>query len=193
MNKFKDYSDQNLIDLLKQQDIAAFEEIYNRYWYKLYAMAYKRIQSREAAEEFVQDIFTSLWINRELVHIKSLPAYLFTAVKYKVINHLHHEGIRKQYIDRQLKIQSETDNSTEELVLVNDLHVSVEKEISKLPPKCQQVFKLSRHENLTMKQIASQLGISEKTVEHQLGKALRVLKMNIKQLVVIIFSSLGLL
>jgi RNA polymerase sigma-70 factor (ECF subfamily) len=70
--------------------------------------------------------------------------------------------------------------------------VSVEKEISKLPPKCQQVFKLSRQENLTMKQIASQMGISEKTVEHQLGKALRVLKMNIKQLVVVVFSSIGL-
>ncbi|SKC87427.1 RNA polymerase sigma-70 factor [Ohtaekwangia koreensis] len=193
MNKFKDYSDQNLVDLLKQQNMAAFEEIYNRYWRKLYSTAYRRIQSREIAEEFVQDIFTSLWINRELVHIKSLTAYLYTAVKYKVINHLHHESIRKQYFNLQLKTLSEADNCTEELVFANDLHVSVQKEISKLPPKCQQVFKLSRQENLTMKQIASQLGISEKTVEHQLGKALRVLRMNIKQIIVVISSTIGLI
>ncbi|HEY9047520.1 MAG TPA: RNA polymerase sigma-70 factor [Ohtaekwangia sp.] len=192
MNKFKDYSDHDLIELLRQQHILAFEEIYDRYWHKLYSAAYKRIQSRETAEEFVQDIFTSLWVNREIIHIKSLSAYLFTAVKYKVINHLHHETIRKQYLHRQLQVLSEADNSTEELVLVNDLHISVERQISKLPPKCQEVFKLSRQENLTMKQIAAQLGISEKTVEHQLGKALRVLKMNLKQFTILITTAIGL-
>ncbi|HEY9004725.1 RNA polymerase sigma-70 factor [Ohtaekwangia sp.] len=192
MNKLKDYSDQDLIELLRQQHMAAFGEIYNRYWHKLYSAAYKRIQSRETAEEFVQDIFTSLWVNREIVHIKSLSVYLFTAVKYKVINHFQHEAIRKQYLSRQLQTMSITDNSTEELVMVNDLHASVEQHISRLSPKCQEVFKLSRHENLTMKQIAAQLGISEKTVEHQLGKALRVLKMNLKQLTIIITSAIGL-
>ena len=67
MKNFKAYSDEGLVKLLKQQELGAFEEIYMRYWKKLYSSAYKRVQSREVSEEFVQDIFTALWINRQTV------------------------------------------------------------------------------------------------------------------------------
>src|SRR5690349_21251743 len=122
MAKFKEYSDALLVELLRQKKLEAFEEIYVRYWRKLYSTAFKRIQSREISEELVQDIFTSLWINRETATIEVLSAYLFTAIKYKVINHLQKEMSKRTYINSQLHGAAVTiNNSTEELVLLNDL------------------------------------------------------------------------
>ena len=180
MKNFKAYSDEGLLKLLKKQELGAFEEIYLRYWRKLYSAAYKRIQSRENAEEIVQDIFTSLWVNRHTVHIEVLASYLITAVKYKVINHFEKEMSRRHYAEVQIQSELSSDNSTEETVLLNELNSALQREIQKLPPKRQQIFKMSREDHLSIKQVASNLGISEKTAENQLGKALKILKLNLK-------------
>ncbi len=180
MKNFKAYSDEGLLKLLKQQELGAFEEIYLRYWRRLYSAAYRRVQSREASEEIVQDIFTSLWVNRHSANIEILSSYLFTAVKYKVINHLEKEVSRRNYAEVQMNSSMLTDNSTEESILLNELNLALEKEIEKLPPKRQQIFKMSRQGHLSIKQVASHLGISEKTAENQLGKAIKVLKLNLK-------------
>jgi RNA polymerase sigma-70 factor (family 1) len=180
MKNFKAYSDEGLLKLLKQQELGAFEEIYLRYWRRLYSAAYRRVQSREASEEIVQDIFTSLWVNRHSTNIEILSSYLFTAVKYKVINHLEKEVSRRNYAEVQMNSSMLTDNSTEESILLNELNLALEKEIEKLPPKRQQIFKMSRQGHLSIKQVASHLGISEKTAENQLGKAIKVLKLNLK-------------
>jgi RNA polymerase sigma-70 factor (ECF subfamily) len=180
MKNFKAYSDEGLLKLLKQQELGAFEEIYLRYWRKLYSSAYKRLMSRETAEEIVQDIFTSLWVNRHTVEIDVLPSYLNTAVKYKVINYLEREMSRRRYAEVQILASHTADNSTEETVLLNELNSALEKEIQKLPPKRKQIFKMSREDHLSIKEVASNLGISEKTAENQLGKALKVLKLNLK-------------
>ena len=180
MKNFKAYSDEGLVKLLKQQELGAFEEIYMRYWKKLYSSAYKRVQSREVSEEIVQDIFTALWINRHTVNVENLSAYLFSATKYKVINHLEKVISRRLYAQTQLNSLDPVENSTEETVYLNELNLALEKEIQKLPPKRQQIFKLSRQGHLSIKQVASHLGISEKTAENQLGKALKVLKVNLK-------------
>ena len=180
MKNYKAYSDEGLLKLLRQQELGAFDEIYMRYWKKLYSAAYKRVQSREVSEELVQDIFTSLWANREILKVEVLSAYLFSAIKYKVINHLEKELSRKLYQDVQLTV-TPVENSTEDAVYLNELNQALEKEIQKLPPKRQEIFKLSRQHHLSIKQVASHLGISEKTAENQLGKALKVLKINLKQ------------
>ena len=182
MKNFKAYSDEGLLKLLKQQELGAFEEIYLRYWRKLYSSAYKRLMSRETAEEIVQDIFTSLWVNRHTAEIDVLSSYLNTAVKYKVINNLEREMLRRQYAEAQIHASHTADNSTEETVLLNELNSALEKEIQKLPPKRKQIFKMSREDHLSIKEVASNLGISEKTAENQLGKALKVLKLNLKHL-----------
>src|SRR6478736_6015663 len=124
MDKLQAYSDSALLDLMKGQDAPAFEEIYRRYWRVLYSITYRRIQSREISEEIVQDIFTSLWVNRATVSIQNLSAYLSTAAKYKVINHVARELSRQAYSQEQRQL-SETilNNCTEETVLHDDLHV----------------------------------------------------------------------
>ncbi|MEJ7644516.1 MAG: RNA polymerase sigma-70 factor [Chryseolinea sp.] len=179
MNRFKAYSDENLLDLSRGRDIAAFEEIYHRYWKPLYSACFRRIQSREISEEIVQDVFTSLWTNRNMVVITNLSAYLFTAIKYKVINHLARELSRTTYEGHQAMLHRQ-DNSTEEYVLLGDLKSALEREVEKLPAKRKMIFRLHKDENLSLKQVASQMGISEKTVENQYGKAIKVLKVNLR-------------
>jgi len=179
MTKYKSYSDQKLLELLRQHELGAFDEIYARYWKKLYSMSYRRLQCRETSEELVQDIFTSLWAGRTSATITTLSAYLYAAVKYKVINHFAKGSSRKSYVEEQLRIVRE-DNSTEEAVLLDDLKMALERAIEKLPVKRQMIFKLHRQENLSTKQVASQLGISEKTVENQFGKAIKMLRVNLR-------------
>lgn len=170
------YSDEILVDLLQGGDCLAFEIIYQRYWKKLFGAAFKRVAKKDVCEEFIQDIFTSLWIKRESADIKNLPAYLQTAVKYKVINFIHHEIVLREAF---FEVEEFT-NSAEEAVLLGDLELALKAEVDKLPKRCQEVFKLSKENNLSAKQVASQLGISESTVENQLTKAMKVIRGNLR-------------
>ncbi len=141
MKNFEKLSDERLSLLLFNGDNGAFEEIFNRYWSKLYAAAYKRVKHREAAEEIVQDLFTLLWSKRKSVQIHtSLAAYLYTSVRYMVFNHLQKEMVRGNYKDSVQVGNIFYDNSTEETVLLNDLNSNIEKDINHLPPKCRSVF-----------------------------------------------------
>jgi RNA polymerase sigma-70 factor (family 1) len=181
MEKLKAYSDQTLLELLRDQDVSAFDEIYRRYWRVLYSIVYRRLQSREISEEIVQDIFTSLWVNRQTSAIQNLAAYLSTAAKYKVINHVAREISRQAYTQHQHSLLVTLQNNcTEETVLHDDFHGALEREIEKLPTKRRQIVKLHKNEDLSLKQVATQLGISEKTAENQYGKALKALKLNLR-------------
>lgn len=186
MNKLKAYSDNCLLDFLRKGDLNAFEEIYRRYWRQLYSISYKRTQSIEISEELVQDIFTSLWEKRQLIHVENLSAYLFTATKYKIINHFHREMSKRFFLESTAVSSERVDNSTEEMVLLDDLNQALTQEIEKLPAKRKMIFKLYRQQNLSMKQVASQMGVSEKTVENQLNKAFKMLRLSLRH-----FLSLG--
>lgn len=187
MNKLKAYSDNCLLDFLRKGDLNAFEEIYRRYWKQLYSISYKRTQSSEISEELVQDIFTSLWEKRQSIQVENLSAYLFTAIKYKIINHFHREMSKRCFIESTSASSKRADNSTEEMVLLNDLNQALTQEIEKLPAKRKMIFKLYRQQNLSMKQVASQMGVSEKTVENQLNKAFKMLRLSLRH-----FLALGL-
>jgi RNA polymerase sigma-70 factor (ECF subfamily) len=180
MRVFKVYSDDKLVELMRQQDMAAFDEIYYRYWKRLYAMAYNRVHSKMVAEELVQEIFISVWVNRATLQVQNLSGYLFTATKYKVISYYERQLTRKTYLEKQIAIAQDRDDTTEQTVLLNDLHDALDREVSKLPARCQEVFRLSREENLSIKQVAEQMGVSEKTVENQLLKALKVLRTSLR-------------
>jgi len=188
MKKFCDHTDIQLVELFGLGDIGAFEEIYNRYWLKLYAAAYKRLKERETAKEIVQEFFTSFWINREQVKIRtSLQGYLFTSIKYLVLNHKRAEAVRNSYAEILLMVGNSFDNSTEENYYYKELLERVETEVNLLPPKCRNVFELSRKQYKTNKEIAELMGISEKTVENHLTKALRYLRVNLNSLLLLTF------
>ena len=188
MRDYEKFSDEDLTGFLKKGDITAFEEIYNRYWSRLYSAAYKRLKSREACQEIVQDLFTVFWLGRKELRIKvSLEAYLVTAVRYKVFNHIEKEMVRRNYRETLPEMSARIDNSTEETIFLNDLNQQLEEEIIQLPERCRQVFELSRKEQKSNKEIALELNISEKTVENHMTKALRILRTCLKDSIASLF------
>lgn len=174
------FSDEQLLMQIRQHDEAAFEALYNRYWERLYVAAYKRVFSAEVAEEIVQDFFTSLWLKRHKIEIKvSFEAYVFTAVRYLVLNHLEKEKLRTNYRNKLKLSHTYVDNSTEELVFLEDLKQNLQEAVAHLPNQCRSVYTLSREKYKTNREIARELGISEKTVENHLTKALRKIRLSL--------------
>lgn len=180
MPNLENLSDKELLDFLKKDKADAFDEIFNRYWAKLYSAAYKRIRNKEIAEELVQDLFTTIWFKRSTLEIQgSIAAYLFTSIRNRIINHIYKETVRENHKDNLRLVANHLDNSTEEIIIVNDLNRNIQNEISQLPEKCRSVFELSRKEHKSNREIADFLGISEKTVENHLTKAIRRLRLGL--------------
>ena len=170
-------SDNELLSLLKEGDRNAFTTLYNRYWDKLYAVAFNRLADEFEAEEAVQNIFLDLWKRKETITLThTLSTYLSAAIKYHVFTRL--AQIRREKIRaEQLKIGAiEGIETTAEWLSEKELKRQLEQGINALPEKCKLVFLLSREQNLTNKQIAEELNISEKTVEGHITKALNNLR-----------------
>lgn len=176
VQKLTDLTSEDLFDLLKNDDPDAFEVLYKRYWLRLFLTAHKRLKSKEDAESAVQNLFESLWKNRQKITIRtSLENYLFASIRYIVLRMMY----KKMNSSPSLEIDEMhpvADISTEETILVRDLSLQIDKLIKDLPDKCRRVFELSRYEMRTHKEIALMLGISEKTVENHITKALHHIK-----------------
>jgi RNA polymerase sigma-70 factor (family 1) len=187
MNKLIELSDEQLIALLKQDNLNAFKEIYIRYWKKLYSESYKRLKNRELSEEIVQEIFTNLWLKRHSLQITStVGGYLHQSVMNHVIDQYRKELVREKYKEAFKAVHSEVDNSIEDEIMLKDLVYTIETEVSYLPDKCRSVYELSRNEHKTNKEIALHLGISEKTVENHLTKALKQLRLGLSHYLTVI-------
>lgn len=176
MKKYQLYNNKLLLELLSKSDEFAFTELYNRYWKKLFAIAYNRLKEIQTAEDIVHDVFAGLWANREKIEIESLENYLATAAKYMVLT-----KIKKKERER---IYNNTSHQThvlefpiETAMYYKRILEIVKNEVEKLPEKCRLIFKYSRNEGMPVKQIAKELHISPKTVENQLNKALKQLKL----------------
>lgn len=174
------HSDAALIALMKQGRREAFNEIYERYWRKLYVAAVKRLKSNDDAQDIVQDLFISFWSKRDtLVITTSLSSYLFTAVKYKVINYIQSNIVKRNYLNSLHDALGDFDDSTHETIYRNDLEVFIDLKVAHLSPKVKEVYELSRKENLSINEIAERLHTSDQTVKNQLSKALKTLKIHL--------------
>lgn len=166
---------------LEIKDLATFDNIYRQYWSELFDVAYKRVHSTEKAEEIIQDLFVELWEKREQIQIRdSLAAYLFGALKFRILNYLRHEKVRESHLQVIREEAVVITNNLEEELYVNDLELAYRNQVNNLPEKCRTAFELSRQEQLSFKEIALQLNVSVNTVEKHIGKALRVLRFNLK-------------
>ena len=178
--EYQSYNNNELLDLLSKSDELAFAEIYNRFWQKLFAIAYNRLKEIQTAEDIVHDVFISLWANREKFTIELLENYLATAAKYMVL-----AKIKKKERERVYNNSNSHQVPVFELPIESSLYYKyilemVKSEVEKLPEKCRLIFKYSRNEGMPVKQIAKELNISPKTVENQLYKALKQLKLATK-------------
>ena len=160
--------------VMDKRTMKAFDEIYARYWKKLYLFAYSILEDREVCEDIVQDIFTYLYTKRKELSISELKPYLFQSIKFQVIKHLRNDKIAQHHVERINSISFS--NHTEEMVNFRELEASLERHLNELPERCREIFKLSRQQNLTNEEIADQLGLSVQTVKNQISKALTYLR-----------------
>ena len=182
------HTEKELLSQFAKSDDDAFTEIYNRYWDKLFSVAANKLNNFSEAEEVVQDIFLDLWKRRIELNITTcLNAYLATAVKYKVINILAKRNQQLRFAKQAAITNNSADISTEQWLSFQELKERLSKGVAALPEKCGLVFQLSRDKGLSQKKIASQLGISEKTVEAHLSKAVRTLRTELKNFFIFLF------
>lgn len=166
-----------LIIGLKNGDKASFDEVFRYYYSDLVNYCNRYVNDDDSAKEIVQDIFTKLWFKHEDININvSLKSYLYKAVRNHAINHLNYIRQRErfqQYIGfPSMSNQNTPLNKLQE----EDIKIRLDRTILTMPDKCREVFELKRFEGLKNKDIAEQLGISLKTVEKHIAKAISLLK-----------------
>ena len=177
MAAYSTYTDQELVELLKKGDRLAFTEIYNRYSGLLYLYAFKLTTDSDVTKDITQELFLSLWDNRETLDVKtSLPAYLYTAVRYKFLKQVAHQKVKTGYAENFLHTFESGISSTDAYMEEKDLIKTVERLVSELPPKMARAFILSKLEFRTHEEIAKELNISEKTVKNLISQATMQLK-----------------
>ncbi len=166
----------DLLKLIREGDPRAFEQAFRTYYEGLCRFAIGFLGNREEAEETVQDTFYKFWSRREEIEISvSLRAYLYGAVRNACLNKIKHLQVRSQYQKQMLEAESASEFSSSTLE-ASELQSMIEGAVRELPPERRKIFLMSRNEGLKYQEIADQLGISIKTVEAQMGKALKYLR-----------------
>jgi len=185
---FDQYSDEDLVQMIcSQDDEAAFAELYRRHVKLLMYTAIRKTGLKSTAEDVVQDTFVKFWIKRRTFDIeKNVQAYLNGILKNNIIDHYHKEQ-RKTTVSLD-EIENPLADDTQEHLNLNVLSELYEQSLLKLPPKCRTAFELSR-KGYSLKEIAQNMEISEKTVEAHITKALRQLRIEMKDYIA--FALLG--
>lgn len=175
MNAYSIHTDQELVALLKQGDLHAFDEIYKRYWKKAFNEAYKRLRNAEICEELIQDIFAGIWLKRELADIENLWAYVYTATRNQVFVE-YKKGSRLPVFEEPLEHMAASYLQADSGFELQELKASINAWLAMQPEKRREIFKLRYMDELSTKEISELLGISQKTVQNQLITATAQLK-----------------
>ena len=166
----------------------AFEELFKTQYPALCGYARKYLEDIDQAEEIVQEMFFNFWQKKETMKINtSLEAYLFRSVRNACLNYLKHLKIQEQYKLANNQEIKQKEQEIHDTVVAMELEEKIEQIIDQLPPERQKVFKMSRHEELKYKEIAQKLNISIKTVEVQMSKALKFLRMHLSDYLSLVF------
>ncbi|MCX2476966.1 RNA polymerase sigma-70 factor [Pedobacter sp. MC2016-05] len=156
-----------------------FEDVYNRYWEKVYAVCYNNIRDVEIAKEMVQDIFRSLWERRAELELDNVERYLVRSAKYKAFEFIRNKTSRQKIDEFNYQGCINSSNCTEEQVFFNNLKENVDLLVDTLPCQCKKVYKMSREDGLSNKEISEMLMISERAVEYHITRAMTTLKMKL--------------
>ncbi len=174
-------TDIELIASLQKGDIDAFTEIHERYYAALYIHAYKRLPYRDEVKDILQELFMYIWNNKEaLKDTSNLTAYLYTAVRNRILNVYKHKKIQSNYVEAfQSFLEQNKIAYTDEALREKELIAIVEKEINALPSQMRLIFELSRNAHLSHKEIAEKLKISPLTVRKQVNNSLKILRLKL--------------
>ena len=166
-----------LIALLRSGDADAFERVYRSYVVALCQLAYSYLRSRDTAEDIVQELFTWLWANRHGFQPEhGLRAYLFGAVRNRALNALRNEATASRVAETQSSSATKMSGAADAELMASDLETAIQTAVEGMPPRCREVFVLLRTQALTYAEVAVILGISPKTVEVHMGRALAILR-----------------
>ena len=180
MADYSKITDQELVDLVKDDDQAAFTEIFDRYNGPLYIHAFKRLQDREECRDLIQELLTTFWLKRKELQITStLSGYLFVSVRNRVFNLLTKKKLNAAYVTAIQHIELKNSFSTDHLVRAKQLTIIIDREIAALPPRTSEIFELSRKRFMSHKEIATHLNISEQTVKTTVNNALKILRIKL--------------
>ncbi|WP_138483459.1 RNA polymerase sigma-70 factor [Dyadobacter bucti] len=173
-------SDPEIVSAIRRGDEQAFEQTFRKYYPRLCNYACTLLKDEEESEEVVQTVFLTIWEKRADLEITlSLKSYLYRAVHNHCLNRFKHASVREAHRDYTLNYIPQSYESVTEVIHASELEERIEKAVSTLPEQCQRAFRLSRFEELKYHEIAEQLGISIKTVENQIGKALKILRLEL--------------
>lgn len=175
-------SEQEIVGAIREGNERIFEETFRKYYQSLCNYANSILKEMDEAEEVVQNLFLSIWEKRIDLEISiSLKSYLYRAVHNHCLNRIKHLKVREEYQQYAVNFYDASYESVSQTVMKNELETKIEEAIRKLPEQCRLIFQMSRFEELKYHEIAEQLEISPKTVENQIGKALKILRVELAE------------
>lgn len=179
LNK-KEYTDKELIDLLRQNSDKAIDLVFRKYYVFICTVIVRIVSDSDLAEDLAQDVFYGLWKKRQKIHVNtSLKAYLRRSAKNKTLNYIRDQKIKFEEEDRLPILKSKIPSINQDME-AEELKSIIHQTIDALPERCRMVFNLSRFEEMSYQEIATALNISIKTVENQVSKALKILRKAVK-------------
>lgn len=157
------------------------EDLFRTHYLQLCNYAFIFLKDTDESEDVVQGVFYQLWKKKGSTEItSSLKSYLFTAVRNTCLKRISHLKVRNEYKENIIRLNKKDSNNTMDKVLGRELEVQINNAVEDLPEQCRLIFTLSRHSGFKYAEIAEHLKISVKTVENQMGKALKVLREKLK-------------
>lgn len=178
-------TDQSLIESIRNSNQGVFELVFNFYYSGLVVFADRIVKNTAVSEDIVQSVFLKFWESRETIDIRSLRSYFVQCVKNRCIDHIRNQQVKNRFDSRYS--EKEIDFVEEDLWTKNELAHLLDVAIADLPPRCREVFWMSRYENLKIADIADKLNISKRTVETQISKALKILRVKLVDYISLIF------
>jgi RNA polymerase sigma-70 factor, ECF subfamily len=180
--------DSDILMAIRQGNERVYEGVFRKHYQALCNYACGILKDMDDAEEVVQSIFLKFWEQREGIEISvSLKSYLYRAVHNTCLNRLKHLKIQETYRQYVGDYLEETYDSATEILDKVELENRIADALEKLPEQCRLIFKMSRFEELKYQEIADKLGLSIKTIENQIGKALKIMRMELADYLPVMF------
>jgi len=181
LDDLKDITDQNLALLIKGEGKDAFRELFDRYAPRIHKFAFSYLKNRSDAEEIVQNVFLKIWEKRNSIKTsENIKAFIFTITANKIYDFIRRRNIENTFLSYTMLNQGDNENNSWNSIVYNEVQQTIFNLANKLPSQQRRVFNLSKMEGLTNDEIAIKMGISKRTVENDLYRAVLFLKQNFK-------------
>lgn len=191
-NPKNDFDDRRWIENVKKGDEKSFELLFKKYYMPLARFAWRYVNSKAIAEELVQDLFTTLWEKREEWDDRkgTVRSYLYKSVQNLSLNHQKHQRVKNEYDQQWMEQKENPEMEFRDEYREQQIRKAVAKAIEELPERSKMIYKLHRYDGLTYPEIAEVMGISEKTVESQMTRTLKILRERLSWLLPFLFFAL---